>query len=875
MNPPFESARWIARPVPRSQRIVRQIRRSRTDWLEPGHTLSQTFVAEGPIAAVSLELLGPENGEEAYADDVRYTVALRTATGEVVAERVFEGSQRVRDYFGALLDVTPPAPAGDYVVVLASERGLVGWSTADDPEDAADDGISPLPVVGTAYADDAPVPGVRMIGVDTLPAANPTFRKRFTLEEPAVAASLAATVLGAGAVYVNDVRVGDEHLEPAVTDYDHTVLYRRWEVAHLLRLGENEIRIEAGRERFAARGGDVWGWNLAPWHREPMAIAQLEITEAAARTTVATDASWSAAAGPVRMERFFRGEDWVLSADAPGWEPAVVVAAPRGTMKEASAPPVRALAPIPPHAVDVLDDRRTVFDFGRILVGRVRFRITGSPGGEIRIRSGEQRDAAGAVLCHNPLVAGEAQLDTVRLETGLTDQVWEAQFGYRGFRWVQIDLAGDVSIDRVRAVPLYADVETVGTLATDEPIIEWIDAATAHTFRNNLHGIPTDTPIYEKNGWTADAHLATEALLHHFDLREAFGKWIDDHIDAQAADGAIPWIVPTPGWGRGSDPTWSSSAVLIPWYLYREYGDVEILHRTEDMVRRFADDVEASLVDDLWVRRSWGDWLAPGHKIGPEGMVPVGTIMAVAVFQQTAEILRTLGVPGADGYERAASRVARRYHREYFDAATGTYRVRGVAYRQVLNILPLAFGVVPDGDVAAVRRGLVHDIEQRTNGHLDCGAVGVRHLMQVLSDAGRDDLAITVLTRTTRPGWGVWYEAGETTLLETWEADARSRNHYFLGSVSSWIQQRVGAMRVVRPGWREFEIRPVVDPRVTSGRMSHRTPLGTAAVKWQRGPGGWRFEVQVPEGSTARVEVPGATRELGSGAHTLFLPSDS
>ena len=105
-------------------------------------------------------------------------------------------------------------------------------------------------------------------------------------------------------------------------------------------------------------------------------------------------------------------------------------------------------------------------------------------------------------------------------------------------------------------------------------MIEWINTATGRTFRNNLHGIPTDTPIYEKNGWTADAHLATEGLLHHFDLRTAFGKWIDDHIDAQAPDGSVPQIIPTPGWGRASDPTWSSSAVLIPWYLYREYGDL-------------------------------------------------------------------------------------------------------------------------------------------------------------------------------------------------------------------------------------------------------------------------------------------------------------
>ncbi len=123
-------------------------------------------------------------------------------------------------------------------------------------------------------------------------------------------------------------------------------------------------------------------------------------------------------------------------------------------------------------------------------------------------------------------------------------------------------------------------------------------------------------------------------------------------------------------------------------------------------------------------------------------------------------------------------------------------------------MLPLAFGVVPDEHVTSVRRSLVDDLEQRTGGHLDCGAVGVRHLLPVLSAAGRDDLALTVLTQRTAPSWGWWFENGETTLLESWDPDARSRNHYFLGSVAAWIQQRVGGLRVTEPGWTAFEISP-------------------------------------------------------------------
>lgn len=299
MDHQLAGAQWIARPVPRAQRITRHITRSRIDWVEPGHTLAQRFTVDGPVTAVNIDLVGPE--QDRYTEDVKYVVTLQTAAGETVAERHVEGSQAVWDYFGQLLDVTPPAPAGDYVVALRSDRGTIGWSSSDAADKYPEDGISPLPILGAALRDDQPVSGVRMIGVDTIPAPNPLFRRTFSLDSVPESALLAATVLGIGEVRINGARVGDETLEPAVTDYTRTVLYRTWEVGHLLRDGDNEILIEAGRERYAARGGDVWGWSLAPWHREPVAVARLEITDqAGAVTVVVTDESWTTAMRPCR-----------------------------------------------------------------------------------------------------------------------------------------------------------------------------------------------------------------------------------------------------------------------------------------------------------------------------------------------------------------------------------------------------------------------------------------------------------------------------------------------------------------------------------------------------------------------------------------------
>lgn len=876
METEFSRASWISRAVGSETRIQRAIRRDGLESVAPGHEIAQSFRALGPVIAVNVDIAGPQDVADPYAADVAFTLLLRNSDGLVVAERTVEGPQLVWEYFGQMLEPTTPAPPGVYEVVLRPSRHVIGWylqSGAGELEGGVeDDGVSPLEVDGIATRDGAFAVGTRLIGVETVPAPNPVFQNEIEISKPVASAVLSAAVLGVGFVSINQRGVGSEVVEPAVSDYDKSVYFRKWDVTHLLSTGRNVIRIDAGRERWAARGGDIWGWNLAPWHREPAAIAQLEVRYADGTTeTFSTDQSWLTKPSEVVREEFFLGETWVARATELAWEAACVVAAPRGRLRLAQHPGVTARPPIAAVTTSELESGSVVYDFGVVMTGRIRLTVSARPGAQITVVTGEARARSGAVVCDNTLVAGDGQRDRLRVEREVDEFVWEPQFGYRGFRWAQIDVEGDAEASVVQAIPLYTPLTRVGEMSASEPLLQWIDGALGLTFLNNMHGIPTDTPIYEKNGWTADAHLATEALLHHFDLRASFTKWMDDHVDAQREDGAIPWIVPTPGWGRDSDPAWSISAALIPWYMYLEYGDVDLLKRYESMIVAFADNLIDRGGTGLWPDRSWGDWVAPGFGVGPEGMVPLGTILAVATLQTTAAVLNVLGEPSAEHYSSIASDIAASYHEAYFDSELGHYAVPGVGYRQVLNILPLAFDTVPLNHVGTVRASLIDDLEHRTAGHLDCGAIGVRYLLPVLEAAGRDDLALTVLLQRTLPGWGAWFDRGERTLVETWDIDARSRNHYFLGSVASWIQQRVGGIRMVEPGWRRFEVRPVADERVNSGKIAHRSPHGVIAVEWNRGPGGWLFDVDVPASCSAVIIVPSGQRELAGGRHHVRL----
>lgn len=161
----------------------------------------------------------------------------------------------------------------------------------------------------------------------------------------------------------------------------------------------------------------------------------------------------------------------------------------------------------------------------------------------------------------------------------------------------------------------------------------------------------------------------------------------------------------------------------------REYGDPRLLSRQFPALRAYADHALAIAEGAgwLWPLHSWTDWLAPGHAFAPEGAAPTGTMMVKHLADRMALNSAELGEePARSTYEAASRALARAYHAAYFDTGSGCYAVPGVGYRQTLNILPLAFGAVPAEHVTTVFRSLAEDLEQRTDGHLDCGAIGVK-----------------------------------------------------------------------------------------------------------------------------------------------------
>lgn len=792
----------------------------------PGEIASQAFRFAEPIGMLSADVSPVGAGVEA-------TLTLTRREDSVVIARWPLDDSWGR-YYSWWAPIDEPVPGGDYVLELAVSRGRATWSRAQTHE--GEDALA-LVVGGT---DRGGYELVRDIDID----------------RPVRAAHLYGVGLGYHEVTINGRRVGRAVLDPAVTDYRARVLYNRHDVTPALEVGRNSIEIVLGNGYFHTPSANIWGWHAAPWAHDPVARFQLEVEyEDGETVVVATDASWQTRASSTVRDSLYEGETWRPLEPSRDRQAARIVEGPGGVMRYQYQPPIVPRDLGSAVAVREIGHDSILLDAGRTLTGWIRLSCRARPGSSIEILYGERtEDALTGVV--NGFIAGRPQVDVVEVPDDGVIVGWEPRFTYKGFRYVRVS-GSEVSDLEVSVVAAHSAVDRVGAFESPVEIAAWIDAATERTLLNNLMGIPTDTPVHEKNGWTGDGHLIAEAAMYAFDLNLFYRKWLDDFRDSQDESGSIPVIVPTPGWGTPVCPVFSGAYPILLWDHYRHYADREVLSENLDGVLAYSRHLIRALGEKrIWTGYSWGDWMSPGNDYAPEGPALTGTAFCYEAIRKTMWAARVLGRHDlVVELESELAAIAEAFSDAFLDRELMVYRTRpGESYRQASNVFPLAFGMVPSDARQAVADNLARDVHVTRDDHLDTGAPSTRYLLHVLAETGHADVAVSVLTQTTYPSWGFWRAQGGDTLWEKWGLEARSRNHYFFGAVSQWIRERVGGLAIASPGGSDLICDPVIDPRVPSGSVTLQTVHGTASARWARV--GRRVEAWLTVPFGARVHLP-------------------
>jgi alpha-L-rhamnosidase len=562
-----------------------------------------------------------------------------------------------------------------------------------------------------------------------------------------------------------------------------------------------------------------------------------------------------------------------MAADAPG-----------GWLVAQGLEPMRITRLIQPVQLTQPQPGIYVFDLGQNIAGWARLRLKGASGKAVIARYAESLYPDGTVNQENVRMARATDTYTCR---GEVDETWEPRFTYHGFRYVQVEgLPTSPDVQTLTGCAVRSDLPEAGEFECGSDLLNRIYHLVRNTEAANQHSIPTDCPQRdERMGWLNDMGARLDELLFNFNASRFLPKWLDDIQDAQhPLSGAITDTAPYRFGSRPADPV-SVCYLLIPWQLYRHYGDRRLLAEHYEGLQAWVDFLVARSVDGILSYSYYGDW-APPIAEGVGGQSPVsahtpGALVSTAFLFYHASLLariaRVLGKSSdTELYRSLAECVAAAFNREYWSEDLGGYG----SNNQACNLLALYLGLAPGGRRERAFANLVYDVETLHACHLTTGNLCTRYLLEVLSTHGRPDLALRVASQTTYPSWGFMLENGATTLWERWElatgSGMNSHNHPMLGSVGSWLYKFLGGIDVQEAavGFDRILVRPYMTPEVGFCRVALDTVRGRLESAWQVGaePGSYSLKVTIPANSLAEVILPVPDRgfALGEGDQALL-----
>ncbi|WP_375424032.1 glycoside hydrolase family 78 protein [uncultured Friedmanniella sp.] len=751
----------------------------------------------------------------------------------------------------------------------------------------------------------------------------PLLRGEFAVATPVASARLRVTACGIYEAFLNGVRVGDDELTPGFTSYDTRLQVQTYDVTELLRPGRNVLGAILADGWYRGqigitRAADQWGTRTG-------LLARLVLTHAdGTETVVGTGPDWRTSPGHVVAADLIAGERWDLRLlprgwsepgfDASGWPLVEPRTGDLFRLVVSPAPPVRRIEELTPVSITRLDAHRQVVDLGQNINGWVRLSRLGPAGTTVRLVHGEWLDADGDVTTGHlrpavpflpePLPAG--QVDEVT-SAGVPGDVFEPRRTTHGFRYVRVEgHPDDLTPTDVTGVVVHTDLRRTGWFACSDQRLNALHEAAVWSFRGNACDLPTDCPHRERAGWTGDWQLFVPTAAFLYDVAGFSTKWLRDVAADQWPDGTIANISPTaPSEGRDSpiaflngSAGWEDAVAVVPWELYRAYGDTEILAelwpamvrwlaRVERVARegrhpgRVAARPEAA-PHERYLRDtgfSWGEWLVPGEDLSDFGAFVAADQgdVATAWFARSAGLLaRIAAVLGrtdeAPRYDDLAARVRDAWCAEYVDAEG-----RLTPDTQANHVRALAFDLVPDAVRPAVAARLVA-LVRAAGTHVGTGFLSTPYLLPVLADSGHLDVAYALLRSDSEPSWLTMLDRGATTLWERWDgvsADgvpSESLNHYSRGAVISFLHRYAAGIELLdgEPAYRRFRVRPRPGGGLTWVEAAHDSPYGRIEVRWRLDGAVFELSLTVPAGSSAEVVLPdGSISEAGPGRHTF------
>ena len=764
----------------------------------------------------------------------------------------------------------------------------------------------------------------------TSPGTPAYFRKEFKIAGAVKRATLYASARGLFELRINGRRVGEDIFAPEWTDYHERIHYRTYDVTGLISRGNNVIGAILGDGWWSGYVG--WQETRARYGSlENSLLVQLEIELAnGKRLTLGTNKSWTCNTGPIRSSDFMMGEIYVAQRERTGWDmpdfgssrrkeapsnkikieqslltsaatflawlSAREVKAPVAPLVAQRSEPVRITETIDPVSVKQIRPGVFIYDLGQNITGWMRLRVKAPAGTRIQLRHGERLKPDGTLYTEN---LRRAKATDVYICKGGSTEIWEPHFTFHGFQFVELTvlppLGAPASSRRVSPPSRRQDagapriaitgcvirsaMSPAGCFECSHPGVNrlWLNGLWSQ--RDNFLSVPTDCPQRdERLGWMGDGQVFLRTASYNVDVAAFFTKWMQDIEDAQTTDGIFPDTAPRLREGKnfvgldglGGAAGWADAGVIVPWTIWRVYGDRRIIERHWTAMSRWLDWIERHNPDGLRTRElgnNYGDWLCIPSDTTFRTHSPMKNLLATAYWAddaaKMARMARELGRESETKRYQAMFEKVRAAFQKEFLRADGRLTVE----TQTAYLLALAFNLLPENARARAAERLVENIKS-LDWHLSTGFIGVSLLNPQLTLAGYADVAYRLLLRDDYPSWLYPVKHGATTIWERWNGwtekegffnpQMNSFNHYSLGSVGEWLFRHVAGIELDPdvPGFRRIVLRPFIRPGLSFARASYCTMQGEILSDWKHAGGKLKWSIRIPASTTARVFVP-------------------
>ncbi|HYC71489.1 MAG TPA: family 78 glycoside hydrolase catalytic domain [Opitutaceae bacterium] len=764
----------------------------------------------------------------------------------------------------------------------------------------------------------------------TEPGTPALFRREFEIPGGVTRATLYASARGVFELRANGHRVGDDLFAPEWTDYRKRIHYRTYDVTSLVTSGANCLAATLGDGWWSGYVG--WQETRARYGSlENSLVLQLEVQLAdGSRITLGTDATWTCNTGPILSSDFMMGEAYDARRERTGWDrpaeqpadatrpgkagidPVAPAAGHRPTVqpadvarpgragigdwlpaREVAAPAARLVAQGSErvHVIETLRPEPAgrpppggrLYDLGQNIAGWVQLRLHDFPAGmRITLRHGERLTAEGALYTEN---LRRAKATDVYITRGGPLETWHPHFTFHGFQYVEVTFDPPPPPTAVLvpiACAIHSATPPAGRFECSHPGVNRLWRNALWSQKDNFLSVPTDCPQRdERLGWMGDAQVFLRTATCNMDVAAFFTKWMVDVEDAQTPEGIFPDVAPRiPEDVRfvglddlGGAAGWADAGIIVPWTIWRVYGDRRIIERHWRAMVAWLDYLERTNPDGLRTRalhNNYGDWLCIPTDTSFRTHSPMKNLLATAYWAddaaKMARMARAIGREAdAARFQATFEKIRSAFQREWL-LPDGRLKVE----TQTAYLLALAFDLLPAGLRAAAAGHLVGNI-RALGWHLSTGFIGISHLNPQLTLAGHNDVAYRLLLQDTFPSWLYPVKHGATTIWERWNGwthddgffnpQMNSFNHYSLGSVGEWLFRHVAGIELDPevPGYARFVLRPHPGEGLAHAGASLRTMHGEIVSRWRIDGKEFSWEVVVPPNTTARIFVPAAT----------------